>query len=89
MSDFVLNDQTAKTPLGELLSSATGEEIRITDESGKPVARILFPRRDESAGAVEEAEREIDELRKRRNADRSEDVTTRELLEFAEKRSAE
>ena len=42
MTNIILNDETARVPIGELLGLALDSEIEITDQSGNPVARILL-----------------------------------------------
>lgn len=92
MTKIILDDERAKTPIGELIGSATDSEIQITDASGQPLARILltpkgpgFP----TPSAVADAEAEIDELRRRRDGSRDHDVTTSELLTRAQEAELE
>ncbi len=92
MTNIVLNDITARLPIGQLLGSATDSEIQITDPSGNPVARILLtphtPEGKTNVG-VADAETELEELRRRREHRRADDVTTAELLTRARQAAAE
>jgi hypothetical protein len=92
MTSLVLNDETAKTTIGDVLASATDPVIDIKNESGELVARIVVNTEAQvsAPGAlVEQAEAEVDELRRRRSADRSADVTTQQLLARAENQAKE
>ena len=77
MTSLVLNQQTAAMPLGKVLAAATDQEIQISDESGRLVARILLESSDHS---VSRAEANVDEIRRRLKADPKLDITTQELL---------
>jgi hypothetical protein len=90
MTSLVLDAQTSKTTIGDVLAAATGPEIEIKDESGRLIARIVMNaevKADSSQKLVERAEAELDELRRRRTADRAADVTTQQLLARAENMS--
>jgi hypothetical protein len=83
MIAWVLNDKTAETPIGDVLDFANGSDLDIRDEHGQLLARIVLHREPPTAeeqAAIERAEAEIDELRRREAADRSRDITTKELL---------
>jgi hypothetical protein len=91
MTSIVLNDESSRTPIGELLASASDAVIEIKNEQGAVVAEIILHHGPDniSAAAMAWAESEVDELRRRQRADRSKDVTTAELLKLAEERLAE
>ena len=48
MARIILDAETAKTPIGEMLRTATESEIELTDESGKLVARIVLASGEEN-----------------------------------------
>ena len=91
MTSIVLNEESSRTPIGDLLAAASGPVIEIKNEQGGVLAEIiLHPGPDNvSAAAIAWAESEVDELRRRQRADRSKDLTTAELLQLAEERLAE
>jgi hypothetical protein len=91
MTSIILNDESSRTPIGDILAAAGGPNIEIKNEQGALVAEIfLYPGPDNvSAAAMAWAESEVDELRRRQRADRSKDVTTADLLRLAEERLAE
>lgn len=92
MTNIILNDETARVPIGELLGSARDSEIQITDQSGNPVARILLTANTpegETRRAVADAEAALEELRRRRQRCRADDVGTEELLARAHQATAE
>jgi len=92
MTNIILNDVTARLPIGQLLGSATDSEIQITDPSGNPVARILLAphaSEGETRSALTDAEAELGELRRRRERRRADDVATAELLTRARQAAAE
>lgn len=83
MVTFVLNDETAKTPIGEVLSCATDPLIEITDETGNVIGRIMLETDPDDAvyrALIEAAEADIEELRRRSRSSRENDVTTQQLL---------
>ncbi|MBW3595769.1 MAG: hypothetical protein KY475_00680 [Planctomycetes bacterium] len=89
MTSWVLNDETSKTAIGEVLALAMGSGLEIHDDSGQVVARIVVHPEAQHAdddALVQQAEADIDELRRRRSADRSDDVTTQQLLANAARR---
>jgi hypothetical protein len=89
MTSWVLNAETAKTAIGDVLALAAGSGIEIQDETGNVVAKIIVNSESQRAGddaLVAQAEAEVDELRRRRSADRSRDVTTQQLLAKAASR---
>jgi hypothetical protein len=90
MTAWVLNEKTAETPIGDVLDSANGSDIEIRDQCGQVLARIIInpePPTAEESAALEQAEAEIEELRRREASDRSNDVTTEELLARAAARA--
>ncbi len=92
MTNIILNDETARVPIGELLGSASDSEIQITDQAGNPVARILLTAHtpeDKTRRAVADAEAALEELRRRRQRCRVDDVGTEELLARAHQATAE
>jgi hypothetical protein len=90
MTSLVLNEETSKITIGEILAAATGSVVEIEDESGNLVARVLVESQgDNDHSLVEPSEAEIDELRRRRRADRSDDVTTEQLLARVQSLSSE
>ena len=90
MTSLVLNEETSKITIGEILAAATGSVVEIEDESGNLVARVLVESQgDNDRLLVEQSEAEIDELRRRRKADRSVDVTTEQLLAHVQSLSSE
>lgn len=82
MATIVLNDETAKTPFGDILQTACEGETRITDASGRPIARLTLVHEPTIRRlSAEEMERDVEELRRRAAADPSKCITTSELLE--------
>jgi hypothetical protein len=82
MTTIVLNEETARRPLGDVLRSASGSEVRITDSTGKLIARLLFGELPAICRLTrEEVEKDLGDLRRRAAADRSGDLTTAQLLE--------
>lgn len=81
MSTIILNDETAKTPLGDVLRTVSEGETRITDPTGRLIARLTLVHEPTLRRlSVEEIERDVEELRRRASSDRSGDVTTADLL---------
>jgi hypothetical protein len=83
MTSLVLTEETSRTTIGDVLASATSPVIELKDESGRLVAKIVLNTAMPLAGErslVEQAEAEIDDLRRRRRADPARDVTTQQLL---------
>ncbi len=78
MNDFVLTDETAKTPIGDLLRDAD-KSFEILDERGGLVARIL-PAVREPQEAFVMTDDERTELRRRLESDPKDGITTAELL---------
>ena len=78
MSDFVLTEESAKTPIGDLLRDAD-EAFEVVDERGGLVARIL-PAAREPQGTFEMTDEERAELRRRLDSDPKNGITTAELL---------
>jgi hypothetical protein len=90
MTAWVLNDKTTDTPIGDVLNLANGSDLDIRDEHGQLLARIVIhpdPPTAEQEAALERAEKDIDELHRRRDSDRSKDITTQELLARAAARA--
>lgn len=82
MTELILNEMTAKTPIGELLNAADGA-IQIRDESGRVLATLVPAEEDDPASrAAAQAltAQDLEEIRRRRNSDRSGDLTTAEFL---------
>jgi hypothetical protein len=84
MTILVLNSETAKTSIGELLSGARDPQIQIRDECGRVLATVvLAPESDaasrHAARALSAADRA--EIRRRRATDHADDLTTAELLD--------
>ena len=78
MTEFVIDDRTAGTPIGELLRRAGAEEIRLLDAAGHAVGWIApEPVYDAPAELTPEDRATV---RKRLHADRTGDLTTSELL---------
>ncbi|MBA3312281.1 MAG: hypothetical protein M3552_08195 [Planctomycetota bacterium] len=75
MRDFVLTEESAKTPIGELLG---GEDrsISIRDESGAIIARITPEEPEEEAVFSDE---ELAIIQRRRRSDPARDLTTDQL----------
>jgi hypothetical protein len=83
MTLLVLNDETSKTTIGDLLASATGPIVDIKDESGQLLAKLVInvaSQVEDYLSQVPDQAAEIEELRRRRHADRSRDVTTAQLI---------
>ena len=83
MSTFILTEESAETPIGQLLHSATDPVIEIRDEAGTLLAEIFLRPLQLPEVCPEHlamATAEIDELRRRRLSDRSNDLTTDQLL---------
>ena len=92
MTSLVLNAETSKWPIGDVLASATAPVIEIKDEQGRLIAKIVLNTEvqlTDDSSLVEQAEGDIAELRRRRKMDRSGDVTTRELLARAQNLTSE
>jgi len=90
MTSMVLNDITSRTAIGDVLAAATGSIIEIKDETGKLVAEIVLHSALQSADSrshVQQVEADIEEIRRRRSADRAHDVSTKEMLQHAESKA--
>lgn len=87
MTTIVLNEESSRVAIGDILASATGRVVEIKDQQGTVVAELVLHRPAEGNGADSAAawaESEIEDIRRRRAADRSKDITTAELLRRAE-----
>jgi hypothetical protein len=90
MTAWVLNDKTVETPIGDVLDLANGSDLEIRDQYGQLLARLVMHRAPptlEEQAALERAEKDIEELHRRRASDRSKDITTQELLARAAARA--
>jgi hypothetical protein len=70
MTTLVLDEVTRKTTLGELLEFASDRVVEVRHEDGTLVATVVLSRDDAGVDydrLVAEAERDIDELRRRAN----------------------
>jgi hypothetical protein len=89
MTSWVLNEESSRTAIGDVLALAAGSGVEIRDDAGRVVAKIIVspePQDSSEDRLVAQAESDPDELRRRRGADRSRDVTTAELLTKAASR---
>ena len=85
VSVLILNEATAKIPIGEMISSATEPIIEIRDEAGTLVAKLAVEQNDDELERqfVELIENDIEDIRRRARRDPAEDVTTDQLLALA------
>ena len=84
MSTFILNQETANSPVHELLSQAANESVAVLDAQGNVIAYVLSPDVREAliyAEADIELERNRDRIK--RAMQRRGGVTTKELLDKA------
>jgi hypothetical protein len=87
MASILLNDESARIAIGDLIATAVDPLIEIRNAEGAVIAQIILHPGSGGNGiasAVASAESQIDELRRRRAVDRSKDVTTAEMLGIAE-----
>ncbi len=85
MQEFVIDDKTVNTPIGEVLRLAKRGELVLLDSAGRTLARIdsvaprpLPPLTDE----------ELEEIRRRSRSDRSDFMSTDELMRRLRARTA-
>lgn len=76
MKTFVVNEETASIPIGDLLRQAQGETISLLNAEGQPIGWIGPP----SEPLPPLTEEELGEIRRLSRSDRSNDMTTSELL---------
>jgi hypothetical protein len=78
MRDFVLTEESAKTPIGDLLQ---GEDrsISIRDESGAIIARITP---EEPLDDAVFSDDDLSEIQRRRRSNPANDLTTDRLNEY-------
>jgi hypothetical protein len=87
MTTFILDDESEQTTLGEFLESAGDRVIELRLEDGTLVATIVLSRDDlgvDYEALVAEAERNIDEIRRRMQEPLSKAITTDQLLQRLE-----
>ena len=84
MAIFILNDQTANSPVQVLLSQAAGEGVEVLDPQGNVLAYVLSPEVHEAL-VYAEAELELTKNRERLQEARQRrgGITTEELLRRA------
>ena len=86
MARIVLDAETAKTPIGEMLRAATESEIELKDESGKLLARIVVASGEETGFTLVFGSPDGDRAG---GGGKGRDVTTQELLDHLQSLSRE
>ncbi len=83
MTTLVLNETTEQTTIGEILSNPAGSVIEIRSEDGALMATVTLADADDFdySPYIAEAQRFVDNYRRRPPVDASECLTTRELLD--------
>ena len=84
MNTFVLNPQTAKSPVEDLLTQAASGSVEVLDPEGNVLAYVLLPV-DREALIYAEAKLDLDQHREdvQQALNRRGGVTTTQLLEKA------
>ena len=86
MARIILDAETAKMPIGEMLRAATEPEIELTDESGKLLARIVVASGEEAEFTLVFGSPDGDRAG---SGGTGRDVTTKELLDHLQSLSRE
>jgi hypothetical protein len=76
-------DESGSMPVGELLRQATDQVVELRSPAGALLATMYLeaePPAAEYADALQRAEQDIEELRRRRRSPKENDLTTAELL---------